>query len=396
MQRKIIIVCSELSFPPQNGTDHDILGHIKFFNDLGWKIILVIYSHKKINESNNIIKDYLWDIEILYLKRKFPWTLQENLNTVNKMNEVLKNYNPQIIWFEYSHFSKLAEKLETKGVKVWFRSHNFELAHIIDKKLAGFNTFKYLKIPKLEMSSIITKGIYDLFLRSFLSYYLERKMLKIANSIFFISPSDKKYMNWVYHGKSKKYFLPPFLISNKVPVKESKKTLDIIYTGVFYYDNNPSLLGGYTLLKSIVPAVRRELRGHFNFHIVGRGSKEKFAQFKSKDILLYDFIDDLKSFYNNMDISCVPIKYGWGSKIKILEAIASGLPVIGNRQAFRGIPKANNIYIVCNNTKEYLGALKSLLDPKKRKELSKNSLLYYNNLYEEGKQTLNSVIANEI
>jgi len=49
-----------------------------------------------------------------------------------------------------------------------------------------------------------------------------------------------------------------------------------------------------------------------------------------------------------------------GSKIKVLEALASGLPVIGLPQTFRGMRPTPEAYYTCRTTEDFIAAFRSL------------------------------------
>ena len=51
-------------------------------------------------------------------------------------------------------------------------------------------------------------------------------------------------------------------------------------------------------------------------------------------------IDDLASFYCNIDLAANPVQSGTGLKIKTVEALAHGRPIIGTREAFAGLNSA--------------------------------------------------------
>jgi glycosyltransferase involved in cell wall biosynthesis len=70
--------------------------------------------------------------------------------------------------------------------------------------------------------------------------------------------------------------------------------------------------------------------------VAGYGS-ERVRQW-GFDVTVLGVVDDLTSFYESIDIAVVPIRHGGGIKVKALEALAFGVPVIGTAHVREGFP----------------------------------------------------------
>ena len=170
----------------------------------------------------------------------------------------------------------------------------------------------------------------------------------------------------------KPIYFPPYLGElKKVDVKD-KETLDVVYMGG-NFSNNVNRSGGDYLVKKIIPLVNKELPKKFRFHITGEGASERYDLTKLDNLIVHDFIEDIDSLYSKSDIACIPIKAGRGCKIKMLEALKKGIPTIGFRRTFSGIPYITNSFICAENEKDYLKAFKKLLSLSVRQSLSRNS-----------------------
>jgi len=98
--------------------------------------------------------------------------------------------------------------------------------------------------------------------------------------------------------------------------------------------------------------------GKFCFHFVGRGCAEHLGKYASKTILMHDFVEDMSAFLYNIDVACLPVRVGWGSKIKVLEALASGLPVMAYPKRFVACDQRRAYYLPYN--RGFYSSLRSL------------------------------------
>jgi glycosyltransferase involved in cell wall biosynthesis len=72
-------------------------------------------------------------------------------------------------------------------------------------------------------------------------------------------------------------------------------------------------------------------------------------------------IDNIQQEFNRADILLAPIRIGGGTKYKILEAMATGLPVISSPEGIEGMKgRAMEHYMIAENAQDVLGAISYL------------------------------------
>lgn len=74
---------------------------------------------------------------------------------------------------------------------------------------------------------------------------------------------------------------------------------------------------------------------------------------------------DVRPFFANALCLVAPLRFGAGIKVKILEAMSAGLPVLTTRVGIEGIPAENgrNFYL-CESPEDYLQSISALIrDP---------------------------------
>jgi glycosyltransferase involved in cell wall biosynthesis len=108
--------------------------------------------------------------------------------------------------------------------------------------------------------------------------------------------------------------------------------------------------------------VRRlsELTDRFTFLVVGEMSTgEHGARLVAPGV-----VNDLAPYFAAADISICPIEFGGGTKIKLLESLAAGLPTVAFEESTRGLSLVDgeHVLVVEKNELELLGALNRLVD----------------------------------
>lgn len=382
--KTIFMMSPEYPYPATQGSKIDIWGHISFFHQAGWKVILVVCGPRTAGAKLPI------DIDIHFVHRAshYSWPRTENSEAIAAVQTLIDAHRPDVVWIEYAHLARLVSALSVHGAKLWFRSHNFELPHEIDKVLATPLPVSWRR-PRKSFA----------WLRNFCGrlrhiFATEKLMHRIADRIFFISCRDLQVMSQVYRESVARDWVAPFLECSQIPVKDAKHPLDVVYVGA--PTHKPNLVGARTLLDELIPAAEAAMPGAFRFHLVGRRGSEYFSQYASETVIVHDFVEDLTALLAHMDIACLPIKSGWGCKIKMIEALASGLPVVASRQTFRGVPAAQGAYYACQTTRDYVEALKQLQSADTRRRTAQAGKAAYTAWVSEGKNVLRASIESNV
>jgi hypothetical protein len=390
----ILMLSPELPYPLINGTRIDIWGHILLFHQLGWRIVLVVCSRlaTEILAANpNPSQDFPIALEVHVLSCNPRWSATEDSKTVLQIQALIDQRRPQVVWSEYAYFAPLANQLNLQGAKLWFRPHNFELAHNWEKMMETGSGQKGWSLSQLKQR---LKWWQKVCQTSYRIFRTERQMHQLADRLFFISYSDRQWMSRLYGKKGVQDWLPPFLERPLVAVKPHKTPLDVLYISSNY--TSPTHLSGvHNFLDRVIPAIETAMPGQFRFHVVGPGSSKYFHQYSAPNIQIHDFIEDLSSFLMDVDIACLPVTIGWGCKIKMIEALASGLPVIGSPQTFRGISATPNAYYVCETDQDFIAAFAALQNPETRKQVAQAGRDAYVTWLTEGKHLLTKALQNQ-
>jgi len=122
----------------------------------------------------------------------------------------------------------------------------------------------------------------------------------------------------------------------------------LVYVGLMEYHANVDAVCYFA--REVWPKVR-QLRPELNFKIVGaRPTAEVMALANQAGITATGTVDDLRPYYREALTAVVPLRVGGGTRLKILEAMAAGVPVISTALGAEGLSAEEGKEIVLADT----------------------------------------------
>lgn len=101
-------------------------------------------------------------------------------------------------------------------------------------------------------------------------------------------------------------------------------------------DYAPNLDGARFFLTKILPQLRLLLPG-LEIDLVGREFWRLRELLPQAGVVVHEDVQDILSYFNKAGIMVVPLRQGAGTRIKILEAMAAGLPVVTTSKGCEGL-----------------------------------------------------------
>lgn len=167
------------------------------------------------------------------------------------------------------------------------------------------------------------------------------------------NPEAKVYV--IENGVDTSYYLGQ--ASNDTDASRSR----ILFVGSMDYHANIDAVANFA--RDVWPRVHaRNLE--LVFTIVGKDPHPQIRQLENIDgIEVTGTVDDVRPFYRQAVASIVPLRVGGGSRLKILEAIAAGVPVISTTLGAEGLGVQNGENIlIADDTSEFVEAIVKVLE----------------------------------
>jgi sugar transferase (PEP-CTERM/EpsH1 system associated) len=137
---------------------------------------------------------------------------------------------------------------------------------------------------------------------------------------------------------------------NSGDVNQSPSAKRIVFVGSMDYHAN--IDGVVAFAREVWPSLH-ERHPEMIFTIVGRDPSAEVLQLASiTGVEVTGTVDDVRPYYREAILSIVPLKIGGGSRLKILEAMAAGVPVVSTTLGAEGLDVRNGVDIFIADTNE--------------------------------------------
>ena len=211
--------------------------------------------------------------------------------------------------------------------------------------------------------------------------YWEKHFWQKANRVIAMSQADKNKMLHVLPDLTVD-IVPNGVYVNafKTVVRKKKNVPIVLYVGNFKWLQNSE--AAKILLQEVWPLIRQKLP-NAQLWIVGRGQTTDLKLLQSQNVVFNQHVDDIRTVYQQADLMLAPIKGPGGTRLKILEAMASGCPVVTTPIGIEGIDAKDKKEVLVGNTVNELAqsAINLLTNSKLRNDLVKNAQKLVENKY---------------
>jgi len=135
----------------------------------------------------------------------------------------------------------------------------------------------------------------------------------------------------------------------------------LIHTGALSYSANRDAMSYF--LNDIFPLINRE-RDNLTVRITGRADQATLEGLPRHDgVIFTGYLDDIRPVVAQSWVSIVPLRIGGGTRLKILEAMAMGTPVVATSKGAEGLEVTDGENILIADTPDrFADALLRLLD----------------------------------
>jgi glycosyltransferase involved in cell wall biosynthesis len=129
-----------------------------------------------------------------------------------------------------------------------------------------------------------------------------------------------------------------------------KKPKSLVFLGSM--DWMPNIDAMLWFCREIFPGLKERF-GDLTLSIVGRNPTAEIRQLaKTSGIEITGTVDDVKPYMGASEVMIVPLRVGGGTRVKIFEGMAAGLPIVSTRIGAEGLPVRDGENIFLADTPE--------------------------------------------
>lgn len=119
-------------------------------------------------------------------------------------------------------------------------------------------------------------------------------------------------------------------------------------------------------------------RNSIKFIVIGANPTEEVLELTEMGIEVTGFVSSPLKYFETCMCMVVPLQMGAGIKIKVLEGMSAGIPILTNDIGIEGIPAEDGRhFIYCKSAQDYQEAIVHLMDDKQYgEEIGKNAIKF--------------------
>ena len=148
-----------------------------------------------------------------------------------------------------------------------------------------------------------------------------------------------------------------------------------VFVGATHYFPNEE--GVLFFLREIHEKIRKVWPA-FKFIVVGGNPPPSLTRYRSDDVEITGYVDDVRPYMWAASLFVVPLRMGGGTRFKIVEAMAAGVPVVSTRLGAEGIPVTSGLeLLLADEPEEFAEAVgKVFSDPVLSESLIREGLSF--------------------
>jgi GT2 family glycosyltransferase len=154
----------------------------------------------------------------------------------------------------------------------------------------------------------------------------------------------------------------------------------IIFVGGFQH--NPNVDAVQYFVTDIMPLLREMIPGVV-LHLVGSNTPRVIEIMACEDIVVHGFIEDLEELMSGIRVNVAPLRYGAGTKGKVVHAMSIGVPTVATPIASEGMNLRHlSEILIANDSESFANMIKEVYENKKLwNDLSSKGLMLAQRLF---------------
>jgi len=183
----------------------------------------------------------------------------------------------------------------------------------------------------------------------------EIRVLKQCNLIIVNNSKDEELIKKYGFDNNVKKWAPYFHKYDDIQ--------NVYHNKVIYYGDmrrKENYTAAKWFIREVLPGIYDK---NIVFQIIGSNPPEELKKMESDTVEVTGYIEDIKPYFKEALCMIVPLSLGAGIKIKVLEGMSAGLPILTNEIGIEGIPAVDEReYFFCKSAEDYIAVITKLLN----------------------------------
>lgn len=276
-----------------------------------------------------------------------------------------KNDNYDHIVFDGLHLGACFMNDDSAGAKYIYRAHNLES--------------ELWKTAKRESNNLLLKLM--LSFQGHLVQSLEERIIQLSDAVACIAVEDKDKIETIGRNKNLKHIPLGLNFSKSLP-SSSHGPIKFLFFGRLDWAPNKDALTW--LLKEVWPSVIQR-RPDAVLKVAGSGDSRWIHEYSLSGVELVGFVKDVKEAYEDVQYAIVPMRFGSGTRIKVLESFIMNRKLISTATGVQGALLRECDYICAESAQDWIKTLSEVEYMDKLEDELNDSRAYLEAIYCEKK-----------
>jgi GT2 family glycosyltransferase/glycosyltransferase involved in cell wall biosynthesis len=188
---------------------------------------------------------------------------------------------------------------------------------------------------------------------------LERRVWRASDIVLYPSEDEAALVTRMEPSVTARSVLP-YCFARFAPLRPPPSGKLLLFVGGFAHPPNAEAAAWF--VEQVLPAIRAQV-ADAQLAIVGSNPSPKVRALASDAVTIAANVsdDELAAWYARARVAVIPLTFGAGVKLKVVEAMKEGLPLVTTTVGAEGLPEIDRIASVCNDTVGFAAATCRLL-----------------------------------
>ena len=231
-----------------------------------------------------------------------------------------------------------------------------------------------------ERRCALTTGLLKKYIAEYQYHKLKKMELEVLKQADLVVTNNPKDTRLLVENK----ILPGHIYTSTVyftdysKVVRNKNGNDVLFYGAMNREENNS--AALWFIDHVMPELDQNIR----FIIAGANPTRQLQSRQSERVIVKGFVKDVGVYFSSCLCMVAPLLLGAGIKVKVLEAMSAGVPVLTNEVGIEGIQAESGIhYFHCNSAEKYNETIELIRnDREKAAEVSRHAREFISENYD--------------